>query len=77
MSWNRGHIEELSELQIRTQRLIESAGIEAPGVEWLIQVNECLVAAQGFAVIQLERHDEALAMAEALRPFANVAEGDQ
>jgi hypothetical protein len=52
MSWTREHLEELAELQLRTQRIIASAGTDAPGVDWLVEVNECLTNAQAMAVIQ-------------------------
>lgn len=63
MSWTRAHLEELAELQLRTQRIIGSAGTDAPGVDWLVEVNECLTHAQGMAAIQIARRDgpEALA----------------
>jgi hypothetical protein len=57
VSWTRAHIEELAELQIRTQRIIESAGTDAPGVDWLVEVNECLTNAEGLAAVQILRRD--------------------
>jgi hypothetical protein len=60
MSWMREHVETMLELQLKTQRLIEAAGTNAPGVDWLIEVNECLTAALGFASLQVERHERGI-----------------
>jgi hypothetical protein len=72
MSWTRKHLETMTELQLNIQRLVEEAGTEAVGVDNLVETNELLAEAQGYALLEVERLEhkqEAREFAEALRPF--------
>jgi hypothetical protein len=69
MSWSRAHLETMTELQLKIQRMVEEAGIEAAGVDNLVESNELLAETQACALRQIEKREEALVWAEALRPF--------
>jgi hypothetical protein len=75
MSWTREHIETMIGLQLKTQQLIHAAGTDAPGIDWLVEVNECFTHAIGLAELQHGRRAKLLATILSRRDEIQAARG--
>jgi hypothetical protein len=74
MSWTRPQLERLAKLQVQIQQLVFEAGSDAIGADWLVQANECLTAAQGLALLQVERREQR-EVYESFRKFSGSVPG--
>jgi len=74
MSWTRPQLERLAKLQIQIQQLAADAGTDAIGTDWLVQANECLTAAEGVALLQVQRREHR-EVYESYRKFSGSVPG--
>jgi hypothetical protein len=73
VSWTRPQIEKLAKLQLQIQQLADEAGSDAIGVDWLVEVNECINACQGVALLQIERSEKREEAKREWQQFLSVA----